>query len=288
MKKIDLTSKRKKLEALLEEFRPEPCYYSTKKGQIRLVSDEVKRGERLIDDAQKELDKLDEEISQPYSDFSNKDKGKAFEFLKLLGLHFCPYCNINDVYAIFDENGEKICRPDIDHFLLMSKYPEKQLDLENLVPSCLMCNQRLKGTTPFSNTKYLNPYKEDFDSIMEIKLDLIGANYLSEDNFKIIFEKKQRVGQKKTKSWAKKVERAENNIDVFKLEERYQYYKDEIIPIMRKIDFYKHKKRQEIEKLFDQNYCIPFRKMLFPEENCDINNTRLGKLKKDVIKAFLK
>jgi len=281
MKKIDLAFKRKKLEALLEEFRQEPCYYSTIAGQIQLVSDEVKRGEKTEEEAKKELDDFEKQMYQPYSNFSDKDDGKAFEFLRILGLHFCPYCNINDVYAVFDENGEKICRPDIDHFLPKSENPEKQLDLENLVPSCLMCNQRLKGTTPFSDAEYLNPYKEDFDSIMEIKLDLIGANYLSEDNFKIIFEKKQRVGQKK-------VEKAKKNIGVFKLEERYQYYKDEIIPIMRKIDFYKHKKRQEIEKLFDQNYCIPFRKMLFPEENCDINNTRLGKLKKDVIKAFLK
>lgn len=281
MKKIDLTFKRKKIEALLEKFRPESCYYSTIKGQIKLVSDEVNRSEKSKEDAKKEQDELNEKMFQPYSNFSNKDKGKAFEFLRILGLHFCPYCNINDVYAVLDENGEKICRPDIDHFLPKSENPEKQLDLENLVPSCLMCNQRLKGTIPFSDEDYLNPYKEDFDAIMEIKLDLIGANYLSEKNFKIIFEKRKGVRCEKAK-------KAKNNIDVFKLEERYQYYKDEIIPIMRRIDFYKQQKRLEIEKLFNKNYCIPFRKMLFPEENCDINNTRLGKLKKDVIKAFLK
>ena len=190
MKKIDLAFKRKKLEALLEEFRQEPCYYSTIAGQIQLVSDEVKRGEKTEEEAKKELDDFEKQMYQPYSDFSNKDDGKAFEFLRILGLHFCPYCNIND------------------HFLPKSENPEKQLDLENLVPSCLMCNQRLKGTTPFSDAEYLNPYKEDFDSIMEIKLDLIGANYLSEDNFKIIFEKKQRVGQK-NKELGKKSRKSE-------------------------------------------------------------------------------
>ncbi len=281
MKKIDLAFKRKKLEVLLEEFRQEPCYYSTITGQIQLVSDEVKRGEKKEEDAKKELDDLEKLMYQPYSNFSNKVDGKAFEFLRILGLRFCPYCNINDVYAVFDENGEKICRPDIDHFLPKSENPEKQLDLENLVPSCLMCNQRLKGATPFSNEEYLNPYKEDFDSIMVIKLDLNGANYLSEDNFEIIFEKRKGVK-------SEKVKKAKNNIDVFKLDERYQYYKNEIIPIMRNINFYKHAKRREIENLFNQNYCVPFRKILFPEENCEINKTRLGKLKRDVIKAFLR
>lgn len=280
MKKINLAYKRTKLEDLLKFFRPNSDYYSTLINEKQRILNEIAKGILTVDDAKKELDDIEKKLFQPYSSFSDKKNGNSFEFIRELGISFCPYCNINDVYAVINEKDEKICRPDIDHFLPKSDFPKLQLELENLVPSCLMCNQRLKGKTPFSNRKYLNPYREDFDSIMEIKLDLNGPNYLSEDNFKIIFVKRKGANPAKVK-------KAKNNIGVFKLDDRYQYYKNEIIPIMKNIAFYKHAKRQEIENLFNQNYCVPFRIILLPEENCEINKTRLGKLKRDVIKALL-
>ncbi len=281
MKKIDLKHKRKELEALLKPFQQNPNYYSTKKSQIQLIKDEISRHEKKEDEAQREIKKIKEEMFSPYSDFSNKEKGTSFEFLKILDVRFCPYCNINDTIVVFDENEKKICRPDIDHFLSQSDYPEKQLELENLVPSCLLCNQRLKGDFSVSTETHLNPYKSDFDDLMEFSLVLKAPNYLFEDNFEIQIHKKNNAN-------AKEVVKAEGNIQLFKLRERYQYYKSEIIPLMKNIDFYTRSKRHEIEKLFNDNCSVPFRTVLFPEENCDINNTRLGKLKKDIIKKYAK
>lgn len=228
-----------------------------------------------------EKKKIERELHAPYENFSKNEKD-VNRFLEILDVEYCPYCNINDIIAVFDGNGKRLCRPDFDHFEPQSTHPEKQVTYDNLVPSCLLCNQRLKGEKEFSNQNYLNPYKLDFDSIMEFKLILKGVNYLNEKNFDV--EIHPRPNAKKDD-----VERAKNNVREFALDQRYKLYNKEIVPILRNIALYNNVyKKKEIMKILDSATPLPFRSILFPDEKCEINKTRLGKLKNDVLKKFLK
>lgn len=270
MERINIINKKKLLEKMLQPYKDNQPDYNDLRNKIAIeTNDSIKEAYK-------------KQMHSPYSNFS---KEKGYAFLKLLDVHFCPYCNINDVYTIdcVNDNGieENVCRPDIDHFESQKDNPEKQVDLENLVPSCLICNQRLKRDKPFTNDEYLNPYKESFDDIMEFSLILHGIDYKKEENFDITITRKNGASEKQYK-------KADNNIKVFKLKERYQYYKNEIIPLMNNIDIYSRSKRDEIDRIFNEKFGIPFRTILFPEENCKINSTRLGKLKRDVIKKYAK
>lgn len=238
---------------------------------------------KKLNSAQKksQKEKYKKELHAPYNSFSNNEKD-VNRFLEILDVDYCPYCNINDVIAVFGGEGKRICRPDLDHFEPQSRHPEKQVTYDNLVPSCLLCNQRLKREKNFSNKKYLNPYKLDFDSIMEFKLILKGVDYLNEDNFEV--EIHPRSNAKKDD-----VRRARKNVKVFALERRYKLYNKEIVPILRNIALYENiYKKKEIMKILNSVTPLPFRSILFPDENCEINKTRLGKLKNDVLKKFLK
>ena len=269
MKKINLTNKQiAELETMMKK------YDFSSSNEYTILKDKLNKAKKK---SQKE--KYERMLHAPYKSFSNNEKD-VNRFLKILNIDYCPYCNINDVISVFGGNKNRICRPDLDHFESQSKHPEKQVTYDNLVPSCLLCNQRLKGDKEFAN--HLNPYKLDFDSIMEFKLVLKDVNYLNERNFDV--EIHPRPSAKK-----EDVERAKNNVKDFALDRRYKHYNKEIVSILRNIELYNNVyKKKEIMKILNSATPLPFRSILFPDENCEINKTRLGKLKKDVLKKFLK
>ena len=176
-----------------------------------------------------------------YFNFS-KNKEDAYKFTNIIGVKICPYCNIEYIYTVFDENGEPIFRPDIDHFIPNNSKtgnPELQLEIENLIPSCTVCNERLKRDIPFSKQEYIHPYFDDFDSIMTFYVDIKGCDYLSEENFDI------RIGSKRSAEDGD-VRRAERNISIFKLRERYQFHKDVVVNLFKRIAYYNADKQNEI------------------------------------------
>lgn len=240
--------------------------------RIRLTQEQISKVQKIVG------------RHKSYSSLSTS-RVDAFEFSKNIGIKICPYCNINYIYTIYEEEGKPVVRPDIDHFSPKSLFPDLQLNPMNLVPSCLVCNERLKRDIPFCRARYLHPYYDDFDSIMEFKLDFLdfrASDYLDAENFKIIFHKREDAKEDDLK-------RANRNIDVFKLEERYQQHKDTVINLLSRIRAYNTYKNQEIASLIYGNLKSSISlSLLFPEMNCEINQTSLGKLKRDVLHDYLK
>lgn len=205
-----------------------------------------------------------------YKNFS-RNKEKAYNFTKTVGVKICPYCNINYAYTI-----EGVLRPDLDHFVSQSQAPGSSLQWDNLIPACSPCNSRLKGAKEFKRETHIHPYYDDFDSIIRIGISLKNANYTDENSFDIVFLEKDSANSDDNK-------KAESNINDFKLKERYQLHKDEAVKIFRNIHFYNRLKRKEIEKLTG---IYGLRNILFSDEYCDINQTSMGKLKKDIIGTY--
>lgn len=215
-----------------------------------------------------------------YSKFS-KDKDAAYKFTNLIGIKICPYCNIEYIYTVYDINKQPVFRPDIDHFIPKNPKtgnPKLQLELTNLIPSCAICNERLKRDTPFSQSNYLHPYFDDFDSIMKFHLDIKDVNYFNEDNFEICLYPTDSAKKNDIK-------KAKNNISIFKLIERYKFHKDSVVELFKRIYYYNTSKQNEIFGILNANNDNF--KMQFPEKYADINRTSLGKLKQDILKLYL-
>ena len=84
----------------------------------------------------------------------------AHELIKALNIPVCPYCN--RLYITDIEDTKKTLKPDLDHFYPRSKHPVFGLSFYNLIPSCTVCNSRLKGDKPFTTESHIHPYNEGF------------------------------------------------------------------------------------------------------------------------------
>jgi hypothetical protein len=150
----------------------------------------------------------------------------GYELSKKIGVNVCPYCNRNFTNTV-THGKNKVIRPDFDHFFLKDEHPLLALSFYNLIPSCQICNSRLKGEKPFDLKNYFHPYIDGFE-------DEVSFNYLPnstkgvygvQSDFKIIFEEK--TGKYKDK--------IKGSNDVFKFDKIYEYHGDIIEELVAKI-----------------------------------------------------
>lgn len=83
----------------------------------------------------------------------------AYKLCKSSTYKICPYCH--HAYMLTTKEAEKGIRPDLDHYYPQHRYPYLALALHNLIPSCSICNSRLKGAEDTGDHSYLHPL---FDS----------------------------------------------------------------------------------------------------------------------------
>ena len=221
-----------------------------------------------------------------YREFSKSQD--AYTLASKIHVTVCPYCNEQYIFTIPKFKDDKIqtpIRPEFDHFSLKSSYPELALDLENLVPSCHVCNCNLKKIEEFNENTHLNPYKDDFDSILKFQVILNESwnlNYCDENSFEIkLVPHKNKIENKHDNK------RAYNNARVFRIEDRYRFHKNEVIKILKMMKYYTSFKQKEIANILGINDVYLFKNILFLDINCDINNTSLGKLKRDITRNFI-
>lgn len=98
-----------------------------------------------------------EELMKYIFNYDNFVTFCAYDFVKLIGIKLCPYCNIDYIFTATADESNTGTRPDLDHFFPESKYPWLALSLYNLIPSCKVCNTKKLDKV---NHDFLNPYKE--------------------------------------------------------------------------------------------------------------------------------
>lgn len=116
---------------------------------------------------------------KPIIDYSIISGDLRHELLNSIGIRTCPYCNRNYVTR-YGKKGSK-STADLDHFYQKEWYPLFALSLFNFIPSCPICNSRMKNIHPAEDTLY--PYEEGFDDDACFELiytgkDKTGANIL--------------------------------------------------------------------------------------------------------------
>lgn len=208
-----------------------------------------------------------------YDIFSNKKKTKydIYDLSQALSINTCPYCNRSYTNTVITKNGNKLTRPEFDHFFPQSQYPLLAVSFYNLIPSCKTCNSSLKGTKEFNLDEYLHPYIDNVTDNISFSYELTLAN---KSGLKV-----------KVKTDDAKIE---NTASAFELEEIYnshiadledmikirQYFSDRYLSILMA------NMSGELAISIDEAYRIVFGTEY---NNEDFSNRPLSKFKKDIL-----
>lgn len=227
-----------------------------------------------------------------YRKFSSKGHKPygAYDLCRDLGIRVCIYCNINYIYTIDDsqtleteeESSKKsvgsgevqlIARPELDHYLPKSKFPMFQMSFENLIPSCSICNGKIKRDSWIKTKEHLHPYQEE-----ETKMNF----YLDSGNQIKIRYPGTKDEQRKNRNTSK----------FFKTMEVYGFFQNQIEDILEKKDVYTPDYLAELESMIPKEKRRADKKRLMKDilgyvKSDDIMNTSLGKLRRDLITVIL-
>jgi hypothetical protein len=116
-----------------------------------------------------------------YSEFTKKEnekKGKygAYQLAENLDIRVCPYCNRMFTTTVKLQKNEFITRPTFDHFFSQSAYPLFALSFYNLIPSCTICNETIKGAKELSLDRYIHPYVDNEMNNFDFDYEPKGIN----------------------------------------------------------------------------------------------------------------
>lgn len=144
-----------------------------------------------------------------------------------LNIHTCYYCDMAYINPYIVDVDEMKSQFDLDHALAKDDCPLVALSLHNFVPSCPVCNERLKRKNPLSDSldglKLVAPCSEDFDANKQI-------------HFKVNQEKICTSGFMRHKDCYRMIINAHgvyaSYAKLFRLEERYEYHKGEALRLL--------------------------------------------------------
>lgn len=213
-----------------------------------------------------------------YNAFVQSDD--AYKYAEVINKYalYCLYCNIEQIETIRVKYGSRGQRLRYDHFKRQDGTRETDLNCYNLVPSCHHCNSDYKGSDDLENV-ILNPLVDDFDTLAKFDLDIdiekIGK--FADYNICINVSQENRVLS----------EKAQQTIRVFNLINRYnaETTKSELKDFLRDLLFTTKFKRKGYKKLNKTEKEI--KNSIFDKRKCEINKTKYGKLKKDLVNKYL-
>lgn len=169
----------------------------------------------------------------------------AIEFIKLLDLHTCPYCNRLPL-SYFTKSKWTI-NTDLDHFFDREQHPYFQLSILNLIPSCSICNRNMKLRKKAVRTKLKEVYYNYDNNMTDNKIyslinpldgNCIFSTIAPNEEISIFNLVKTptyeiRVNRNLIQN---KNEKFLNNVDVFRIEDVYKQHFYIIQDIIDKYD----------------------------------------------------
>lgn len=192
-----------------------------------------------------------------------KEKWNRHKLISDLNISTCPYCNRQYITNYIGDGNKKKTTADLDHFYCQSRYPFLALSLYNFIPSCQICNSRLKSQKDFYLEKHLYPYEDSFGDNAHFKTDFKLKENSTEYNIDYLFglsndfeiDIKIKINPQdkdKIEDQIKTVElneKLKNSIETFKLKEVYQSHTDYVSELIKKSLIYNESK---IDELYSQ------------------------------------
>jgi 5-methylcytosine-specific restriction endonuclease McrA len=193
-------------------------------------------------------------------------------FKEHIDLHTCYYCNIDFVNVFKATNKHTKSGYTLDHVKPKEQHPHLALSLYNFVPSCYVCNAKLKKDRDIGD---VSPTASNFDFDAKVKFKTFMQNkdlqIENEEDFKLLLKED--------------FSNIYNQyIDVFELNGRYEYHKYKVIEMISKRKQYPDSRIRELADL-TQKTEEDVRQDLFGEyffEDNGLNKRPLSKLTKDI------
>ena len=229
-------------------------------------------------------DSFTKEINQLknlYEVFRNK---WAVELIEDLEIKVCPFCNREYIFKFEDRvKGKSRIIASLDHYYDKDTYPFLSISINNLIPSCHICNSKFKHSKNFYNEEHLHPYEDSFNEKAKFSQFF---NNVNEENKKFSLLSKERISLTLKPIDCKDIA-TQNTIDTFRLETLYQEHKDIVLELIQKREIYPD---SYIDDLFHQYEGTLFknREDVLRHitggyiEDKDINKRPLSKLIKDI------
>jgi hypothetical protein len=201
-----------------------------------------------------------------------------------LAITVCPYCNINFFAEVSSRSDPKkqLLILEMDHYYKKSTYPWFSMSFFNLVPSCLICNQRLKGKADVALSSHLHPYADSFHQLVKFSA-LPDLRFFDSNIEKIEIEYRSTPECARTKE----------TIRLYRLRDLYQYFIHEVEHIReeyrkRVMDLQREplilgKGEQQIQLKIEESDLNDIQKWhRIPRNELEIRQFTLGKLKFDI------
>lgn len=180
---------------------------------------------KIQDEVRKCNDEISLVINYEYIKPEHKD-----QLLYQFNIPVCPYCNRQYINS-YDYHGQTKSTADLDHFLPKSVFPLFAMSLYNFVPSCQICNQRLKKDI---STNILNPMKDEFGDEARFMIKFPTHSQSNDEFFETIMGLNTSFHIDIAYSGHSSKCLVENSIAVFRLKELYQSHKSYALEVLRK------------------------------------------------------
>ncbi|MCG3675279.1 hypothetical protein L5F46_10900 [Aliarcobacter butzleri] len=262
-------------------------YYNT---NIKAILNNYSLADILTGDFNKLLE-IKESINLTSVDFEivksffNYDKANSKDFIPLISklqpkisnffqknieVHTCYYCNI-DFINTFKKNNETKNAFTLDHVLEKADYPFLALSLYNLVPSCYVCNSKVKDSKiPFDK---FSPTNKNFDFDERVKF----KSFISNPNLQI---------EKEEDFYIKLIENYSNKYDEYikslNLNDRYDYHKYKVLEMIQKRIEYPDSRIKELSDLTKRTQEEIKQDLFGIYLSQDLHKRPLSKLIKDI------
>lgn len=129
-----------------------------------------------------------------YKVLGNDGEYTSYDLTENLNIRSCVYCNRNYTLTKRKSNKGRLMNPQLDHWFPQSKFPLLQVSFFNLIPSCEICNSRVKKDEILNLDDYFHPYsKVDIDEKL-----IFSYKLTSESGYKVFFTKDSTPKIKKT------------------------------------------------------------------------------------------
>lgn len=222
--------------------------------------------------------------------YSDKYQSKVLTpfFTDNFNFRTCFYCNKNFI-TNFDAD-KKVSTFQLDHFFDKATYPYLALSFYNLIPSCYVCNAKVKlcantfehdsKVGKFQNETCIVPNDKKFDFQQKVKFKLL----LDDSCKNLHIKSKDDIDITLKENYSDKYDKY---IEIFKLNERYKAHKDIVFDMIEKAELYPESRLKELENLTG----IPFqqiKKDIFNliDENEDLSKQPFSKLIVDMSKEL--
>ena len=234
--------------------------------QSKVEFKEIKKKKKFIYEAKGELKKI----------FKYENKFQSFIskfFEKELETRTCYFCNIHLVNEYKVDEEEYKNEFTLDHYYDKGSYPYLALSLYNLIPSCYVCNSKLKKEKKLD---VFAPNAKSFDFDQKVKFKL----YLTDSCKDLNIKAKDNIDIQLKEQYSNKYE---DYIKVFRLNERYKAHKDIVLEMIKNAELYPESRLKELQDLTGIPYQ-EIKKDIFKliGDEVDLSKEPFSKLKRDM------